>query len=126
MTEADKIIEQCKAIASQQFPELHQPGRLAYYAQYSILLETKIRELLYRAPALQVRDTMPANLIPSNPGELDGGWIEWKGGECPVRYRTVVAIKFRAGVSIDETPADGWVWEHDGEGGDIVAYKVLP
>ena len=55
----------------------------------------------------------------------DDGWIEWRGGECPVPAETLVWIKFRDGsVTNYISKAEGWEWEHHGSVGDIIAYKV--
>lgn len=71
------------------------------------------------AEPLQVRDTMPA----------DGGWIEWKGGECPVSPEVRVLVKFFDGTDDKEgLAADRWYWGRKfvSPGSCIVAYKVLP
>ena len=54
MNEAEQIIETARAMALKMFPE-QLFEREVYCGK---LLETKLRELLYRAPALTVRDTM--------------------------------------------------------------------
>lgn len=58
------------------------------------------------------------------------GWIEWKGGECPVSNETIVDVRFRDGERGARVAADAWRWEHYGEGreyadGDIIAYRVV-
>lgn len=70
------------------------------------------------AEPLQVRDTMPA----------DGGWIEWKGGECPVELLdSDVTVRFRDGEVYERRrAAREWIWRHSGESDDIVSYRVLP
>ena len=51
------------------------------------------------------------------------GWIEWKGGECPVDGD--VNVKFWSG-TIKENPisARELYWEHDGDISDIIAYRL--
>lgn len=54
------------------------------------------------------------------------GWIEWKGGACPVGSETPVYIKTRSGITVDGQLEARWYrWSHIGSDGDIVAYRVL-
>lgn len=65
----ETIIEQCKALALQHYPELHQAGRLVYMNCYAELLETKLREVCYRVDPLRVYDSMlPAKLAAMDRG----------------------------------------------------------
>lgn len=51
-------------------------------------------------------------------------WVEWKGGVCPVPGDTLVELRVRKGdVGCDVAKAC-W-WDHRGEPGDIVAYRVV-
>lgn len=65
------------------------------------------------------------------------GWVEWKGGECPVDVGTIVDVKHRdgdigirchAGMSSSEPDGEGHAtaedWSHLYEGGDIIAYRL--
>ena len=65
------------------------------------------------------------------------GWIEWKGGECPVEVGTIVDVKQRdgdfgtylhAGKKTFELQSEGGAtaedWSHLDEGGDIIAYRL--
>lgn len=51
------------------------------------------------------------------------GWIEWKGGECPVSGETLVDIKLRHlnfyGIKGDEVR-----WKNYYMGDDIIAYRI--
>lgn len=52
------------------------------------------------------------------------GWIEWKGGECPVEASDEVDTKHRVGrVDIRRYANSAW-WNHTGGHGDIVAYRL--
>lgn len=60
-------------------------------------------------------------------------WIEWNGGECPVDPETLVLVRFRPhpweGKPIElkvrqAASAGGFVWQHHGSSGDIVAYRI--
>lgn len=54
----------------------------------------------------------------------DDGWIEWKGGECPVEASDEVDTKHRVGrVDIRRYANSAW-WNHTGGHGDIVAYRL--
>lgn len=53
------------------------------------------------------------------------GWIEWKGGECPVDGRSLVSYKMRdGGTCEDGEEAADLVWEHRLGGYDIIAYSL--
>ena len=56
---------------------------------------------------------------------VEDGWIEWNGGECPVRPDTKVSIRLRGSYKYTSTPACNWYWGHDGDNADIIAYKVV-
>ncbi|MFA6125492.1 hypothetical protein [Sphingomonas sp.] len=96
------------------------------------------------APSVRVCDchgvthhtAIPATL---NPGDTftiettfkdraDDGWIEWRGGACPMSVDARVSIRLRDG---DESTgkAGRFNWSHRSDelrAGDIVAYKVQP
>ncbi|UCQ42997.1 hypothetical protein [Edwardsiella piscicida] len=66
-------------------------------------------------------------LDPLNMQKLDtDGWIEWKGGEMPVERGTLVDLMFR---SYGKQAylcciAGNYFWHHDGDGSDIIAYRL--
>jgi hypothetical protein len=69
----------------------------------------------------------------SNAGAANAdGWIEWKGGDCPVPYGTMIEVRFRRGnvegpikaLDIDAGASPAF-WQHDGISSDIIAYKVV-
>lgn len=56
------------------------------------------------------------------------GWIEWKGGECPVAKWTRVDVRYRNGQEVDNVPAGAngaYNWDNDDNQYDIVAYRVV-
>lgn len=64
---------------------------------------------------------------------LDDGWIEWKGGECPVSKGTLIDIKDRDGEIHVGSEALDWTnepqhWRHAKSGSmvDIIAYRLTP
>jgi len=92
-------------------------------------LAAEIRELQRRAA-----------LVSATGVDIDGaraaethtdGWIEWGGGERPVRADALVETKFRSTAVPGITPAYGATpahhlrWSHDGGWGDILAYRVV-
>lgn len=66
--------------------------------------------------------------VPIDPPQPDpGGWIPWHGGECPVEPETMVEARLRDGFKTQQRTAHKfrWRWEHTGESGDIIAYRVV-
>ncbi len=57
---------------------------------------------------------------------IEGEWIEWNGGECPVPPNQLVDIRF-GGRWADRLRQDplNWVWEHNAAPLDIIAYRVV-
>ena len=54
-----------------------------------------------------------------------GEWIEWSGGECPVKGHAGVYVTLRNGSEfLMNRPATCW-WEHDGCELDILRYRVV-
>lgn len=51
-------------------------------------------------------------------------WIEWNGGECPVKPKSRVEHIMRDGGK-DIAVAGGLRWSHGGWSGDIMRYKVI-
>ena len=54
------------------------------------------------------------------------GWIEWKGGECPVDSEAIVEVKYRKPnpYQYNNDRAGDFAWSHDGFDGDIIAYRL--
>lgn len=57
--------------------------------------------------------------------ERGDGWIDWRGGECPVPANSRVDIKFRDG-DIGLAQSANWDWSHLGYRSDIIAYRIIP
>lgn len=55
------------------------------------------------------------------------GFTVWRGGERPVSGSTIVEIKFSSSGMGYSAAAEGlrWDWRNNGEGGDIVAYRIV-
>ena len=58
--------------------------------------------------------------------KIDGPWIKWHGGECPVPPRTEVEVKLRCG-AVKGTRAGNSYWNHDKDYDtyDIVSYRTV-
>ncbi|WP_191923829.1 hypothetical protein [Pantoea agglomerans] len=54
-----------------------------------------------------------------------GEWIEWRGGECPAKGK-LVDVKFRDGFIDRHQKAEGYHWVDNGQGYDIIAYRIIP
>lgn len=85
-----------------------------------------------------VADRLEAKSEP-RPAPSNDGWIEWKGGECPVPKGTLVDIKtangsistrLHAGMASRELDSKGGFyalhWSMDNNDGDIIAYRLSP
>ena len=59
------------------------------------------------------------------------GWIEWGGGDCPVREGAIVDVRLRSGQVRSLVSADSFIWTHGyyhylpKTDADIVAYRVI-
>ena len=51
------------------------------------------------------------------------GWIEWKGGECPVDGESIVDVEFNSG-NIVSGVAKGLSWRHEWKYSNIIAYRL--
>ena len=53
------------------------------------------------------------------------GWIDWKGGECPVASETLVDYVIRNGEQdLSGDRASTIIWNHMRMGADIMAYRI--
>ena len=60
-----------------------------------------------------------------HPAQDADGWIEWKGGECPVDVDALVCCKWRSGkASITAHRAGSLSWRHNGNAADVIAYRL--
>lgn len=60
-----------------------------------------------------------------NSKEDNDGWIEWRGGECPVDGETPVWVKYRNEQVDTKSKAHSYRWFHDGDAFDIIAYRIV-
>jgi hypothetical protein len=56
--------------------------------------------------------------------ESNDGWIEWKGGECPVEADVNVELKLRSGAIVLGI-ADHFTWKDHGRDYDIISYRIV-
>jgi hypothetical protein len=86
---------------------------------------------------LPLRTMIEAAPIPTPEGKVADadGWIEWKGGKCPVDRSELVTYRMRDGLEDDyPRPASDLTWRHarfeDDDGhfpdNDIIAYRIVP
>lgn len=81
------------------------------------------------ATSLVTREQYEAALAAKN-----GGWIEWGGGECPVKKGTLVDVRYRDGEELSALPADDLApssrdasfafWRDGAQNNDIIAYRL--
>ncbi len=67
---------------------------------------------------------------PDTNRQADDGWIEWRGGECPVSDKTLVEVKYRYGELKEANLAECYEWNHGWHDrpttyADIIAYRVI-
>lgn len=92
------------------------------------------------AAALTLAGEFVELAVTAEPQPDADGWIEWKGGECPVAQGCRVDVRFRDGeeeFSLIALPVDGEgrprevrgaakrFWHHDNHMSDIIAYRVV-
>jgi len=58
------------------------------------------------------------------PAQDADGWIEWKGGECPVEKDVLVGLRMRDGDIATVSPSGMFRWSHIGSCADIIAYRL--
>ncbi len=70
--------------------------------------------------------TQPQPAKPARAEELqaDDGWIEWRGGECPVSKGTRVDIRYSSGIVKSARAASNYNWRHEYIDSNVVAYRV--
>lgn len=56
--------------------------------------------------------------------QAQGDWIEWSGGKCPVEGGSKVEVELGDGRKYKRR-ADHFEWHHEGDGTDIIAYRVV-
>jgi hypothetical protein len=76
---------------------------------------------------------VPLIVVPAPPNYFgfdapdNDGWIEWKGGKCPVGPDVTVEIKTDNDARVYSRPAGKlrWAWVHGGSVDDIIKYRVV-
>ena len=56
------------------------------------------------------------------PAPDDDGWIEWKGGECPVGEDDIIDVRFGDGYELFGVDRD-WHWGDAADDGNIIAHR---
>jgi len=104
--------------------EVEMPEDQYYYGHWKSIGNVNYKDPVscYRFPR---RTTRPIPFL--TPAQVAEGWIEWRGGECPVDKSTVVNFIIRDNTKRtrhDELASD-LRWYHDNSSGDIIAYRVV-
>ncbi len=92
------------------------------------LMSTKVDSIITASVAMMTYQlALSHEAIDCVPGNSDScdGWIEWKGGNCPVGYSTIVDVKTKIGDVFERYVADKFHWKHLGSEGDIIAYRIV-
>lgn len=75
----------------------------------------------YEAGSLIIAERRPI----AEPKPDANGWIEWNGGECPVKYGDLIDTRSRSGKENYEVRvAEFLYWDIKGRPGDIIAYRL--
>lgn len=56
---------------------------------------------------------------------MEDGWIEWRGGECPLPNGASHEVRLRCGRVVKDDEPETWLWFHSGNHDDIVAYRII-
>jgi len=67
----------------------------------------------------------PAGVGVKKAAENNEPWIEWYGGDLPVKWDTPVEIRFRDGNTQSRSHAGNIRWAHWGDYGDVTGYRVV-
>ena len=117
-----------KPIAEKPFiPEQVRPG-VFKGADGKLYTDIKANETpaVFHPPKQQMPTPLPT--LPVAPSALADGWIEWKGGECPIPARKAGQYEAKDsegrlwGSCIEASFLD---WSHTNAPGDIIAYRVI-
>lgn len=113
------------SISYQSYPFTTMTGRLAY--------NTWTADGFY----IIGRKGSPMDLVaewvdePAPDQHANYGWVEWRGGACPVPGDSIVNVRHRDGCISVACPASEWSWLHDpatvwsAPEADIVAYRLV-
>lgn len=99
-------------------------SRISY--SYSIGID-EVAAASDRLTAIITRDQYEAALAASKAVVGHNGWIDWHGGECPVDSDAMVEVKYRkpSPLHFNNDRAGDFTWSHDGNSGDIIAYRLV-
>lgn len=84
----------------------------------------KARHYLDKLIELQ-SEAQPDITIQSVIDQHNDGWIEWRGGECPLPAGTIHEVKFRSGEVVQCDNPTTWAWGAGNNGCHISAYRVV-
>jgi hypothetical protein len=75
-----------------------------------------------RASSLEL---LPAEPAPQEPQADAEGWIEWKGGKCPIPAGIDFEVRLRAGHHMNGMYVIDWLHSCASPSSDIVAYRIV-
>jgi hypothetical protein len=94
---------------------------------------SKLRGDKFQEEAAMARELLALRQSSPPDGQAADGWIEWKGGECPVSPDTEVYWRRRseegkptADMEREFKPAADLRWSHRSASSDIIAYRIIP
>lgn len=96
--------------------------RMMSVSDVAVMVELNLQAYLIALPVLEQQEKQAEQQVD------DDGWIEWKGGKCPVDGSVKVDVRFRNGEVDEGLSADGWVWLCSPDSNyerDIIAYRVI-
>lgn len=95
-------------------------GDMEFYMEHLRKLNGITREETIAANVAKL-----ANKAKERADKSGDGWIEWKGGKCPVDKTVRVATKWRDGHCAGIQNAGYWIWKHVNSHCDIIAYRRI-
>ena len=84
-----------------------------------------IKKALHHLERLIEEFDKDAPTAPTKAATDDGGWIEWRGGDCPVPPASCVLVRLRCGTENEPGAAGEYRWKNLGLQNDIIAYRVV-
>lgn len=84
-----------------------------------------VRLLFSMRYALDVANDRATAIISHDEYQAAGGWMEWKGGECPVDEDAIVHAKWSDGDETTRALSSSFSWFASGSLPNIIAYRIV-
>lgn len=118
-----KVSGRCYLLKTDEWPEYETSIKGFYINARDVIYEFPAAPFANWHQTILSRDEY-FHLYPA-PGA--DGWVEWKGGECPVEEDVIVDVKTRGG-EVEFSKARCWNWSHEQgsciQSRQIVAYRL--